>query len=53
MLIIDFSKPFKISENQATNEFEQSVLDFIEYYLCHDKILVQTSGSTGNLKIWF
>lgn len=50
MLIIDFSKPFKIYENQATNEFEQSVLDFIEYYLCHDKILVQTSGSTGEPK---
>ncbi|MGI9527706.1 MAG: AMP-binding protein [Weeksellaceae bacterium] len=47
--IIDFYSPsWHVPE--VKNAWQQEILDFIQYYLNHDEIPVQTSGSTGTPK---
>ena len=52
MLYLDFSQPnFDFNAIQVTNEFEQSVKDFlVEWFSDSDIMIAHTSGSTGTPK---
>ena len=52
MLYLDFSQPnFDVNAIQVTNEFEQSVKDFlVEWFSDSDIMIAHTSGSTGTPK---
>ncbi|HCC94424.1 MAG TPA: AMP-dependent synthetase [Flavobacteriaceae bacterium] len=52
MLYLDFSRPnFDVNAIQVTNEFEQSVKDFlVEWFSDSDIMIAHTSGSTGTPK---
>lgn len=52
MLYLDFSQPnFDVNAIQVTNEFEQSVKDFlVEWFSDSDIMITHTSGSTGTPK---
>ena len=52
MLYLDFSQPnFDVNAIQVTNEFEQSVKDFlVEWFSDSEVMIAHTSGSTGTPK---
>ena len=52
MLYLDFSQPiFDVNSIQSTNEFEQSVKDFlVEWFSDSEIMIAHTSGSTGTPK---
>ncbi|WP_413533180.1 AMP-binding protein [Empedobacter brevis] len=52
MLYLDFSQPnFDVNSIQVSNEFEQSVKDFlVEWFSDSDIMIAHTSGSTGTPK---
>lgn len=52
MLYLDFSQPnFDVNTIQVTNEFEQSVKDFlVEWFSDSEVMIAHTSGSTGTPK---
>ncbi|MDM1063594.1 AMP-binding protein [Empedobacter falsenii] len=52
MLYLDFSRPnFDVNTIQVTNEFEQSVKDFlVEWFSDSEVMIAHTSGSTGTPK---